>query len=295
MKHRLLYTAIVAAALLTPVISGNCRAQKAQAKGGGQKAWPAPMHLPAALNDLYPPKAQEPVLLMKMHAMNEALTGMIADLSENDGPNAKSNYEQFRKEYVEASKLVRDWTPAFTQEPLDQLGKALATGDQGKVMGAVAKVGQVCHECHLQNMTPVQQKFHWPDFRNVGVTDPVMKTQVDYAQLMQGINLGFTGMGVDLKQGQVENARKHFDAFRTRFETLKETCIACHDTERKYYTDATVLASIDQLGAAISGPSIDPEKVKKLSIEIGTESCMKCHLVHLPATHAKAKWGPPVM
>lgn len=46
----------------------------------------------------------------------------------------------------------------------------------------------------------------------------------------------------------------------------------------------------DELGETLKKTSIDKELVSKLSRKIGTESCFKCHLVHVPAELSKYQW-----
>jgi hypothetical protein len=47
---------------------------------------------------------------------------------------------------------------------------------------------------------------------------------------------------------------------------------------------------VDRLGTVLRGASPEPEAVAELGLGIGTESCHKCHLVHVPAAYAKARW-----
>ncbi len=118
--------------------------------------------LPSSLENLFPPKADEPVFLFMMLGMSTSFSGILVDLFENDVENALENFEKFKKQYFEISKMVPEWTDAFPNEPIDGLSDALATGDQQIIMPSFEKVGKVCHDCHIKNMVPVQQKYHWP-------------------------------------------------------------------------------------------------------------------------------------
>jgi mono/diheme cytochrome c family protein len=252
---------------------------------------PAHDPLPVSLDALYPPKSPQPVYLFAMLRLNMPLTGIAVDLFENDLPNAKANFEKFRSEYAGISALVPDWSNDFPAEPVNKLGTALETGRPEEVMSAIKEVGKVCHDCHTANMVKVQQKYHWPDFDRFTVTDPLTKRDADYAEFMQFLNGSFTGIAVDLQQGQTENARHQFDGFRSRFQALKESCSNCHQTERTYYVDAGVQGMIDSLGQELNAPAIDPKRIEALSRSIGQESCSKCHMVHLPAATAKLRWA----
>jgi hypothetical protein len=129
------------------------------------------------------------------------------------------------------------------------------------------------------------------DFEALKLTDPVSKESVawvDYMRMMAG---AFTGIGNDLQQGQVENALKNYDAFSARVKALEqEGCAKCHATPRTYFVDPASLALVDKLGEALKASPPDAQAIGELSGAIGNETCMKCHLVHVPAASAKARW-----
>ena len=243
--------------------------------------------IPASLDTFFPPQANQPVYLFRMLGMNRSFTGVVVDLFENDIVNARANFEAFKTQYLEISKLVPEWENYFPAEPLNELGRALQTGDQGLVLAVFKQVGEVCSNCHIPNMPKVQHKYFWGDFQSIRITDPLTNREVDNQQLMQFIDASFTGIEVDVQQGQIENAQRHFQDFRTRFQAMEETCINCHDTERHYYIDENVKSMIDKLGQELSSSPVDPNTVGKLSQRIGMESCFKCHLVHVPAAAAQ--------
>lgn len=243
--------------------------------------------LPGSLDNLFPPKVDQPVFQFMMLEMSTSLTGTLVDLFENDVENALGNFEKFKKQYYEFSKMVPEWSDAFPSEPIDGLNDALATGDQQIIMSSFKKVGKVCHDCHIKNMVPVQQKYHWGDFTAISVEDPVQKINMSFSELMQAIELNFVGINIDLEQQQMENAFMHLEGFKARFEVLEETCSACHISERHYFVDQSVKTLIDQLEASMNKSPIDPNEIMGLGQKIGYESCFKCHLVHLPAAYAK--------
>jgi cytochrome c556 len=245
---------------------------------------------PSSLEALYPPKAEQPIYLFSMLGLDTSFSGIVADLFENDLPHAQANFKKFRAQYVEISRLVPEWEKNYPMGPVEDLGAALVNGDPGKVMAAYEKVGKVCHECHKTTMPQVQQKYRWGDFYAIRAKDPLTNEEVDFPQLKKYLAANFAGISVNTEQGQRENAQKQFQGFIARFQALKETCGNCHDTERKYYVDESLQALVDQLGQALSGSSVDPNTVEKLKQGIGMESCLKCHLVHVPAAFAKFQW-----
>jgi hypothetical protein len=245
---------------------------------------------PSSLDDLYPPRAEAPIYLLKMFEISTPLAGVAIDMSEEDLENARANFERFKFQYEEISGLVPEWGNAYPIEPVEELGKALEDGEQEKVMAAVEKVDEVCRDCHIANMVRVQQKYHWGDFSGLILSDPVTKEDVNFNQLMWHLERPFVGVLVDVEQGQVENALKHFETLSQRFEALRESCYACHETEREYFVDERVQALMAEVGATLKTASPDPKRVGELLQGIGAESCFKCHLVHLPAAYANTRW-----
>ncbi len=250
--------------------------------------------LPASLDQYFPPKAPAPVYLFEMFALSGAFEGIIVDLQQQDVSGIQSNYEFFKGQYQKMSGMVPEWKPLFPMEPVDSLGKALESGDPAKVGPALEEVGKVCGSCHLVFQTKSHQKYHWPDFEEVMLTDPMSNETMELYHFMERMAVAFVGIGNDLRQGQLDNARENFQAFSIRFKTLAEdACKQCHTDQagieipRKYFVDASVLGMIDQLGQALSESTPDAEVIGQLSGGIGNESCLKCHLVHLPAAQRK--------
>lgn len=244
------------------------------------------MAVPVSLESYYPPQAPGPVYLMEMHKLSTPFSGMMSDFFEGDQANALANYEAFRAQYLKIAGMVPEWQQAYPIGPVDELGTAIKAGEQAGVMQAAEAVGKACHNCHVSTMVPVQQRFHWGDFGAIAVTDPIGKHDASFVQLMHLIESDLSGIGNDLQQGQIENAKAHVQGLAQRFGTLQETCAACHDSERAYFVDNRVMQAIADLQPALEANPVQPEIVGRLLQTIGQESCFGCHLVHLPAAYA---------
>jgi hypothetical protein len=250
--------------------------------------------LPVSLDAFYPPKAPQPIFRMKMMAMGTVLSGVMADLFENDLKNATAAFANFKAMYAGMSQLVPEWKKFFPLAPVDEVGNALnALGqskDMGRVMAAGEKLSQVCTECHSQNMVKAQQKYHWKDFHEIMTKDPLSGQQVNFARLMQSLEVGFAGSWVDLGQGQRENAQKQFQGFNAVFQAMKTTCEQCHGAdERKYYVDAGAQTLVNEYGKALGAQPADMKKAESAMMQVGEEICFKCHLVHVPAAFSRHK------
>lgn len=259
------------------------------AQAHAQKPTPVTTGLPASLDNFFPPKAEQPIFLFSMLGMATPLSGIMADLSENDFVNVQANYENFKARYIEVSRMVPEWEKNFPLAPVNELGLALKSGDQGKVMAAFGAVGKVCADCHLANQSNAYYKYHFGDFHGIKIKDPLSQQEVNFQQFMLFLDASFTGIALNVEQGQIENAKQQLQGFRARFDAFEESCQNCHDTERYYYVDQSVKAMIDKLGQALEASPVDVKQVGKISQGIGMESCFKCHLVHVPAASAQAR------
>ena len=246
---------------------------------------------PSSLDAFYPPKAKEPIYLNRMFGLNERMMGIVIDLMEEDIANVGPSFEKLKEDYVEISKLVPEWEAKYPLGPVEELGKALQSGEKEVIMAAIEKVGHSCHACHVETMAGVKAKYHWQEFRQIKVKDPISKTEVNFVQMMQNLNFSFTGATYDLKQGQKEKAEEHARAFQARFQSVSETCQECHGTsERTYYVDDSIQQAIADLVQALSKTPPDQNEIANQVMTIGMDGCFKCHLIHIPPTYAKYQW-----
>ncbi|MFQ6031748.1 MAG: hypothetical protein ACE5K2_02410 [Candidatus Zixiibacteriota bacterium] len=265
------------------------RIESLEQENAALKALVAPP--PSSLDVLYPPRTEQPEYLFRMFGMSTPYSGIVADLLEEDFQNVKVNLENFKGQYIEVSKLVPEWEKDFPLSPIDEFEKALESGDQATVMGAFEKLGKVCHDCHVKNMAKVQQKYRWGDFDAIKVKDPLTEEEVNFTRLKQNLDANFTGAFIDVVQDQGENAQKHFQGFKARFQALQETCQDCHGTdERKYYVGESIQTLINGMEKALGASPVDPKVVEELLMGIRMESCDKCHLVHIPAAYTQLQW-----
>jgi cytochrome c556 len=245
--------------------------------------------LPASLDSLFPPQAQQPVFLMHMLDLGARMTGIAVDLATQDFEQVASSFTAFETAYRETAALVPEWNERFPMEPVTSLGEALAGGDPARVGPAFEAVDRVCAACHHDAMVAVTQRFEWPDANAITATDPVSGQNVAHAEFMHMLEFSLTGVTHDLAQGQVDSARQHYQDFRRRFTTLAETCEDCHGVEERFYfTDAASTARVEAIGAALEAAVPDPAAVQGAVMEVGFNTCHRCHLVHVPAAFAKA-------
>ena len=253
--------------------------------------------LPASLDKFFPPIAPVPVFLFEMFALAGPFEGIMIDLQQGDIAGVQTNYEAFKAQYEKLAGFVPEWKDRFPNDPVDNLGEALKSSDPQKIGQAMGQVGQTCGSCHLLFQAKAFQQYHWGDFHAIKITDPLSKESLEFDDFMIRLAGSFGGIGNDLAQGQLDNARNNFSAFSTQFETFSsKACVECHkdpagnEIPRKYFVDENITQLIAQLGQALEAETPDAAAIQQLSGAIGNESCMKCHLVHVPAAKTKEIW-----
>ena len=247
--------------------------------------------LPTSLNALYPPVTNTPVFLFEMIEMGNSLNATGINFFEADYQNMQGSFSRFKTVYTGFSGLIPEWKDYFPQKEVDELELALNSKEMEKVGLAFENMGKVCQTCHAANMTRVQHKFAWGNFSDISLTDPVNGKENTFSEIMHIMTISYDGIITDLIEGQLEYSRKHFTDFNTRFEAMSETCIVCHDSERKYYVDNNIQNMIKAIGEEISKEKPEVERIKDLAKGIGYESCYKCHLVHTPAAFSQSKFN----
>jgi len=245
---------------------------------------------PKSLDQFYPPQAPAPVFTLNMMQMEQAMDGTIADLMQGDKEGAVANWERFKQKYAEVSKMVPEWTDRFPTQPLAAAEEAVKAGAAGKFMAAFQPVLGACGSCHLTALNSVRYKYHWPDFEKVMVDDPISQKKVPFPDFMYTLGGLYTGIGNELAEGQLDNARRNYQGFKAAFNAMAEACSQCHKTARKYFVDEAVRADIEALGKALEATPPDMKAFGGLMPKIGEESCGDCHLVHFPAAKAKEIW-----
>ena len=245
------------------------------------------MELPGSLDKLYPPQAPGPVYLGEMIKLANHFSGIQTDLAEGDVENALVNFKAFADQYESVAKLVPEWESYYSVSDVSELGTALRSGDQQQIGSAFKKIGAQCHDCHSHNMTSTYQRYHWGDYDRISLNDPLSGEEISFARLMQLTAADLDGIGNDLGQGQTEQALVHARGLGQRYQALRETCFACHDSERRYYVDDEIMGMIAEIESVVSQPGTEPAAAFKLVESIGMESCRKCHLVHVPAAFQK--------
>jgi cytochrome c556 len=184
--------------------------------------------------------------------------------------------------------MVPEWASYYPAGPVEELGAAVEAGDRGAVMSAFGEVGKTCHHCHLATMAQVQQRYHWGDFGAVRVEDPLTHEVTDYSIFKKYLSTNLTGIRVDLRQGQRENAIRQFEGFKARFQRLKESCQYCHEEGKQDYVGDEARRLLEKLERALADPGVPSEAMAVQVQNIGRESCSRCHRVHVPAAIARA-------
>lgn len=242
--------------------------------------------LPASLANHYPPVANHEVFYEYMHDMERTLGAAEVNLREGDMENALAAFEAFKAKYLNIATLVPEWKHYLDIEVFDVISAALSSGDQGAVMAGFQRLGASCDKCHHDNMARVTLLYRWQRMHEMAVDDPVTGKEMPFKLFKHELGYNFNGIGVDLMEGQLSGAKTHFDEFKQRFDALADTCMECHEVERRYYVDPEVQSMVADLGEQLQSEQPDTKRIMGTMQSIGNSSCDKCHKVHVAGSYA---------
>jgi hypothetical protein len=255
---------------------------------------------PASLDQYYPPVSKQgPVFFIDMLNMAGPFGGIGASLAKNDAAGMKTNFTAFQTQYTAMSKMVPEWTTRFKVDTVTALGTAINGGDPAKIGPAMAAAGQVCTDCHLLDQIKVEQKYSWPNFDTIKVTDPVSGKSLAWVDYMTAMAGNYEGAMGALAANQPAAAAGAFKAFQSQYTAMAtDGCKQCHtdpvtkqEIPRKYFVDADSMALISKMATALSATPPDAATAGATAQVIANDLCMKCHLVHFPAQNAKDLWS----
>ena len=259
----------------------------------GKNAKPENAGLPPSLDRYYssmpsePPKPPE--FLIKMSELGESMQGIVVNIQQGDMGNATNSFRAFSQQYEELSRFVPEWRGYFRPKAVKELGESLedASKDPSKIPGvfeAMGKVGETCHNCHVDNMVPVWNKYNWKDFSTVNISTPYGDMKWADAK-MKFLDVGLVGIFVNAKKWNQTGAKESFQVFNATFDGLAKACLSCHSTEPRYYVSKDIRAMIDLAGAKIDAGNLT--EAAGIIQGVGMESCYRCHVLHVPAQFSK--------
>lgn len=240
--------------------------------------------LPPSLDKYYNETSGRPfVYLLEMYKLGELMMGIPVNLVQGDFLNAGNSFNNFSECYEYSSEMVPEWKKYYDQKAVDKLGHALAGNDQVAIGIAMGKVGETCSDCHQDTLTPVYYKYYWGDFREVEIETPARNKTWKEAK-MNYLLMGFDGIGVNIKEGDKDNATKSFKLFDSMFDNMTDACLECHNSTPRYYVSEDIQTMIDYMGTNITDGNL--EVANNLRYGIG-DSCHRCHIIHMPPQYAK--------
>lgn len=93
---------------------------------------------PKSLDQYYQKEPSD--FLMAMFGLVGPLGAMETHLKGGNMNKAKKHFMTFKAEYFKISKMVPEWSDHFPSEPMENLERALDSGDSGKIDSAIQGV-----------------------------------------------------------------------------------------------------------------------------------------------------------
>lgn len=248
--------------------------------------------------DQYYPDGKPSAWLAAMFAMEGPLGEVGVHLQDKDTTKAKAAFQKFKTEYSKVAKMVPEWSSYFAAKPLADLETALNGVDAAKIGAAMGTMGKVCGSCHTETQPAVWYRYGYKDIETIKITNPLTTKSEDWHAYMT--SLAGTFGAVSTYMGDEAAAKAGFTktkaavaSFKKVFLGLREGCKDCHgktDT-RKYYVSDDVVALITKVETELAKTTPDVAQIGKDLQAVGSQSCYRCHVLHIPAAAAKEEWA----
>jgi hypothetical protein len=238
--------------------------------------------------------------LMAMFGLVGPMGAMETHLNDGNMDKAKESFAAFKAQYFKVSKMVPEWSDHFPSEPIENLEKALDSVDYGKINPAIQGVGMTCAKCHQEHLPEVWYKYHWGDFKEIKISDPVTNKLLGFVEYMFGLHHSYSAVNTYLSEekagGKFNKTIEALYDLEKRVEALNVGCKECHGKEdkRRYFTSSDIIDLLSTARHELKKTQPNIEEVNKRLIGVGMGSCYKCHLVHVPAATVHRAWGKEV-
>jgi cytochrome c556 len=246
------------------------------------------LSLPQSLDNIYnesTPETPSGSYIPEMFKMAEPMIGITTDVQEGDMTNATVNFNQFKAQYIKVSKMVPKWEGYWDIKLVNKLGADLKKNNVPAVFQDVGAIGQGCSKCHANEMPQVWAKYYWKDFDTVNVSTP--EGNLSWTDAMtKYLDGAYSGTGSNIREGKQQDALNSSMLFESMMLNFKQACNNCHKTPRYYFVSDDVMANVTQMKNDIqTGNLADAETIRE---QLG-ETCIKCHIIHMPAQDMKDK------
>ncbi len=246
------------------------------------------LSLPPVLDKIYNGSVPETPInsyMIEMFKLADPFMGITTDVQQGDMKNATANFNQFKAQYQNVSKMVPQWQGYWDINLVNQLGKDLNDNNKQAVFQDVGKIGEGCAKCHANEMPQVWAKYYWRDFDTVNVSTPEGNLSWNDA-MTKYLDSGYSGIGSNIREGKQQDAMNSFNLYKSMLLNFKQACNDCHNTPRYYFVSDDVMAKVDQMGEDIqAGKLADAETIRQ---QLG-DTCFRCHVLHMPAQDMKDK------
>ncbi len=247
--------------------------------------------LPEELSNYYPPKSDKMEFVELMHLLSTSMTGVVANVREEDWQNAEKWAKRLQENYLKIGKMVKKWDKLLKKDDMEKLVKSVESKNKMQTMGFVQKVGRSCVQCHKSYRLSAKIKFHSPDFEGMNIEDPVSGLDYSLKDYMKAMTNDMKMMRIYLIDGKKSKARKSGFDFIKRFEGMTQMCGDCHTDKlsEKVYFGIEAEKRITALREAVVNGEL--MKINKQLKWLSQNNCSKCHNVHQTPYLLKEKFG----
>ncbi|GAB6065818.1 hypothetical protein JCM9492_09100 [Aquifex pyrophilus] len=247
---------------------------------------------PESLKKYYPPHSEKFEFLSNMHTMSTAFYAVQLNINDENWEKAVEWAKKLVETYKKTSEMVPEWKDYFDFKKADNYLKAVESRNVDRVIKASRELGKTCAKCHQDNEIAVKIYYHFPNFEEVKVEDPIEFTEMKLGDFMKKLTNSLKVTNIYLSQGNITSAQEHGINFVERARALKETCSKCHtkEAEIEVITGKDYDKALSALENLFNAEKPNPNEIKKNLSKV-TVTCYTCHNVHLIPAKIKSALG----
>jgi cytochrome c556 len=235
---------------------------------------------PLSIEQWYKPANKRQVWLHTMFRLRREMQAMTEYAAFEDKERLVSWSEKFVKDYRSIGEMVPEWADELETEQVEHLVAAANKGDFAGVATAQQKIGQSCMGCHKEYRAVTAALLRGANFSTAVVEDGETMEELQYKDFMVGLSTAMNRIVIAIDDNRFDVATSAYELLGQRIDDLKESCSACHKTDRQrdYLLGTEAMAQLQELGRLIEAKEVTASQ--RALGGMAVEVCATCHSIH---------------
>ena len=236
---------------------------------------------PASLAQWYKPENKRQVWLHNMFKLRRELQAVRLYANNQDAGHLQQWAADLSEHYLKIGEMVPEWERKLDKKLIDGLLQSASNMRYQEVIEALDELNNNCDSCHADYRVVTQLVYRAADFSSVKVPGSSISFKDGMKDLTAKINL----IKIASDDGQPGVALAAMTSLQKEVSALGETCVNCHEKNKKEFPDSAINATFGKLKQSLLTGT-----AKEQGQELGTLAvlaCAQCHGTHRMAYEAR--------